>query len=285
MNSVFSALPLEARQEQRLAYRNFLSVRDGAVDFDNRTLSRREESMDRYLTPVESIRRFDQADQALFDEQYACYDPGREMSREMLLLLTLVKVNAAEAYGVERMLQPLLSRVLRESDDLELILNIEEDYHTRILLSTSTLYGMSVTVPYRPRASLRALIGAMANVSQKMSRPIILVTELLGTIYFLDLLRVAREVLKEMPVLRDAVEERLTEVIIDEIGHVSFNRLCLGPLGLAHARMLCPIVAAGLRDAVPEFRPLGLKLGSHIDRPLFERSELPDEVRSRAFFA
>ena len=85
--------------------------------------------------------------------------------------------------------------------------------------------------------------------------------------------------------VRDAVEERLTEVIIDEIGHVSFNRLCLGSVGLANARMLCPIVAAGLHDAVPEFRPLGLKLGTHVDRPLFERSELPDEVRRRAFFA
>ncbi len=282
MNSVFSPLSLDARREQRLAYRDFLEARDGAVDAERRTLSRREESMQRYLTPASCARELDQV---LFEEQYARYDPRREMSREMLLLLALVKINAAEAYGVERMIEPLMARVLRESDDLELILTIEEDYHTKILLSTSGLYGMTVTAPYRPRASLRALIGAMASVSHTMSRPIVLVAELVGTIYFLDLLRVAREVLHDLPVVRDAVEERLTEVIVDEIGHVSFNRLCLGPLGLAQARMLCPIVAAGLGDVVPELRSLGLKLGANVDRPLFERSELPDQVRRHAFFA
>jgi hypothetical protein len=112
-----------------------------------------------------------------------------------------------------------------------------------------------------------------------------LVAELVGTIYFLDLFRVAREVLHDLPVVRDAVEQRLTEVIVDEIGHVSCSRLCLGPLRLAQARTLCPIVAAGLRDVVPELRALGLQLGANVDRPLFERSELPDQVRRHAFFA
>jgi hypothetical protein len=282
MSTVFSALPVVERHEQRLAYREFLAARDGTVDFERRTLSRREEGMERYLGPISNARTIDRG---LFDEQYARYDPRREMSREMLLLLTLVKVNAAEAYGVGRMIEPLIAKVRRDSDDLELVLNIEEDYHTKILLSTSGLYGMTVTAPYRPRTSLRALIGAMATAPHAMSRPIILVAELLGTLYFLDLLRVAREVLHDLPMVRDAVEERLTDVIIDEIGHVSFNRLCLGSMGLAQARMLCPIVAAGLGDVVPEFRTLGLKLGANIDRPLSERSELPEQVRRQAFFA
>jgi hypothetical protein len=281
MSSAFSALPVEARREQRLAYRSFLEARDGAVDVERRTLSRREERMHRFLTPAASTREIDRA---LFDEQYARYDARRETSREVLLLLALVKINAAEAYGVERMIEPLKARVRKDADDLELVVTIEEDYHTKILLSASVLYGMSITAPYRPRASLRALMGAIATVSHSMSRPIILVAELLGTTYFLDLLRVAREVLRDLPEVRDAVEERLIDVIIDEVGHVSYNRLCLGPLGLAQARMICPIVAAGLGDVVPEFRTLGLTLGTNVDRPLFER-ELPEQVRREAFFA
>jgi hypothetical protein len=182
------------------------------------------------------------------------------------------------------MMEPLKARVRADSDDLELVVTIEEDYHTKILLSASALYGMTITAPYRPRASLRALMGAIASVSHTLSRPIILVAELLGTIYFLDLLRVAREVLRDLPIVRDAVEERLIEVIIDEVGHVSYNRLCLGSLGLAQAKMLCPIVAAGLGDVVPEFRTLGLTLGTSVDRALHTR-ELPAEVRRRAFFA
>jgi hypothetical protein len=282
MNSVFSSLPVDARREQRAAYRGFLEARDGSVDIDRRTLSRREETMQRYLAPAGSTREIDQT---LFDEQYARYDARREMSREMLLLLALVKINAAEAYGVNRMIEPLMARIRKESDDLELILTIEEDYHTKILLSTSALYGLTITQPYRPGAGLRALIGVTANVPHTLSRPLVLVSELLGTLYFLDLLRVVREVLGDLPEVRDAVEERLLEVIVDEIGHVSFNRLCLGSVGLTQARMLCPIVAIGLADAVPELRTLGLKLGQHVDRPLFLRDELPEQVRRQAFFA
>jgi hypothetical protein len=179
MNSAFSVLPVEARREQRLAYRSFLAARDGAVDIERRTLSRREERMHRFLTPAASTREIDRA---LFDERYARYDARRETS------------------------------------------------------------------------------------------------------HFLDLLRVAREVLRDLPEVRDAVEERLIDVIIDEVGHVSYNRLCLGSLGLAQARMICPIVAAGLGDVVPEFRSLGLRLGTNVDRPLFER-DLPEQVRREAFFA
>ncbi len=281
MNSAFSVLPVEARREQRLAYRDFLAARDGTVDIERRTLSRREQRMGHFLTPASSTREIDRA---LFDAQYAHYDARRETPPEVLLLLALVKINAAEAYGVERMIEPLKARVRGDADDLELVVTIEEDYHTRILLSASVLYGMNITAPYRPRASLRALMGAIATVSHAMSRPIILVAELLGTTYFLDLLRVAREVLRDLPEVRDAVEERLIDVIIDEIGHVSYNRLCLGSLGLAQARMICPIVAAGLGDVVPEFRSLGLRLGTNVDRPLFER-DLPEQVRREAFFA
>ena len=243
MTSVFSALPLEARHEQRLAYRSFLSARDGTLDVERRTLSRREEAMDRYLTPTPSPREIDRT---LFEEQYTRYDPRRKLSREMLLLLALVKVNAAEAYGVTQTIESVLGRLLREADDIELILTVEENYHTKILLSASTLYGLSVTAPYRPRPSLRVLIGSIASVPPTVSRPLVLVSELLGTLFFLDLLRIARDVLRDLPAVRDAVEERLCEVIVDEIGHVSFNRLSLGAMGLAQARMLCPIISIAI---------------------------------------
>jgi hypothetical protein len=282
MDSVFLALVSDARREQRLVYRRMLSERDGAVDVQRRTLARREEKMREYLAPITSPCPIDRK---LFDAQYARFDRRVDTSPEMLLLLSFVKINAAEAYGVERMIEPLMARLRKEETDLELLLTIEKDYHTRILLSTSRYYDLDITAPYRPRASLRALIGVMASVTPAMSRPIVLAAELMGTLYFLDLLRVARETLRDVPAVRDAVEERLTDVLIDEIGHVSFNRLCLGTAGLAQARMLFPVVLAGLSDAVPELRVVGLKLPPNADRPLRSRSELPDEVRRQAFFA
>jgi hypothetical protein len=282
MDSVFSTVLPDARREQRLVYRQMLAARDGDLDIERRTLSRREDRMEHYLAPVSAPRSIDRA---LFDSQYAKYDRRRETPPELLLLLSLVKINAAEAYGVERMIGPLLARLRKEQDDVELVLTIEENYHTRILLSASRLYGMDVTAPYSPHASLRALIGTMAMVSPAMSRPLVLAAELMGTLYFLDLLRVARETLRDLPALRDAVEERLTDVLIDEIGHVSFNRLCMGIAGLTQARMIFPVVVAGLADSVPELRVLGLKLPENADRPLRTRSELPEQVRRQAFFA
>jgi hypothetical protein len=282
MPSIFTALTPEARRDQRDAYREFVAVRDGAVDVTRRRLARREAKMRDYLTPVSAPRPLDRP---LFEAQYASYDPQRTTPPEMLLLLSLVKINAAEAYGVEKMMAPLMARAQREADDLELVLTIEEDYHTRILLSASSLYGLDVSGAYRAHLGLRALIGVLSTVSHTMSRPIVLAAELVGTLYFLDLLRVARDVLKEVPAVRDAVEERLTDVLVDEIGHVSFNRLCLGSLGLTQARMVFPLVAAGLSDAVPELRTLGLRLPTEIDRPLATRPDVPEHVRRQAFFA
>jgi hypothetical protein len=282
MDSTFTALPPEARREQRLAYRKLLADRDGEVDIERRTLTRREAKMSHYCAPVDDPRPLDRA---LFDAQYTQYDRRIETAPEMLLLLSLVKVNAAEAYGVQRMIEPMMARIRHEEDDIEMVVTIEEDYHTRILLSASRYYDLEVTAPYRPRAGLRALIGAMGAVTPSMSRPIVLAAELVGTLYFIDLLRVTRETLRHLPRVRDAVEERLTDVIIDEIGHVSFNRLCLGTVGLMQARMLFPLVAAGLADAVPELKVLGLRLPESPDLPLYRRDELPEQVRRQAFFA
>jgi hypothetical protein len=74
---------------------------------------------------------------------------------------------------------------------------------------------------------------------------------------FLELLDAARTILKDAPTVRDAVEDRLIEILIDEIGHVSFQRLSMGRTGLALTRALLPIVALGLSSAVPEVRALG----------------------------
>src|SRR6201999_2084722 len=94
MPSIFTAMTPEARRDQRDAYRQFVAARDGAVDVARRRLARREEKMRDYLAPVSAPRPLDRS---LFDAQYASYDPRRQTPPEMLLLLSLVKINAAEA--------------------------------------------------------------------------------------------------------------------------------------------------------------------------------------------
>jgi hypothetical protein len=286
MLDLFSPLSPEARAENRRAYRSFLADRDGEVDPEGRTLSRREELMERHLRPLANPRPIDRA---LFDKQYRSFDRRVETPDEMLLLLSTVKLNAAEAYGVGRTFDKTYERAVRENDDVELILQIEEGYHTRILLSSAVLYGMNVSVPFSPSAALRALITGIADMPEVLARPLLLASEILGTVVFLNLLFLARRVLKDDPELRDAYEERIIEILIDELGHVSFNRMCLGSRGLARARFLLPFVSHGLKNSIAEYgtlcRQLGVELVLNPDTVVGPRSALPEAVKRSAFLA
>jgi len=92
----------------------------------------------------------------------------------MLLLLALVKVNSAEAYGVARNFQRTMDRALKNNDDAELRTLCEEGYHTRILLSSANRYGIAVHEPYRPPSALRVLIGGIATAPMAIARPLTL---------------------------------------------------------------------------------------------------------------
>jgi hypothetical protein len=282
MLDLFSPLPPAARAESRLAYRAFLAERDGSVDAARRTLSRREERMERHLRPLARTRS---VDPVLFDRQYRSFDASIKTPEEVLLLLALVKTNATEAYGVNRGFAKAHERAVRDQDDLELVLLIEESYHTRILLSSASLYGLEITAPFSPSAALRALIGGIVDMPMFVARPLTLAAEILGTLSFLNLLGAAGRILKDDPELRDAVEERIIEILIDEIGHVSYNRMCLGGAGLAQAQMLVPIIARGLRDSIGEVRELGLSVTPHERALASTRRGLPEAVQKAAFFS
>jgi hypothetical protein len=280
MLDIFSPLSADARRESRAGYRQFLAERDGVLDLERRTLSRREEMMARHLRPVSNPRPLDRP---LFDRQYADFDPRVETSPELLLLLALVKTNAAEAYGVSQTVDKAYKRIAKGHDDLELMLLVEETYHTKILLSTSRLYGVEVTAPYTPKAALKALIGSIATLPEFMARPLTLAGEIVGTIMFMNLLHASTRVLKDLPELRDAVEERVTEILVDELGHISFNRTCLGGAGLAQARALLPVVALVLKSTLPEFLALGLSPAP--DTHAIAPTSLPEAVRRSAYLA
>jgi len=284
MIDLFAAMPREVRREQRRAYRAFIADRDGEVDVNRRTLARREASMQRFVTPLGWLRSMDER---AFSALYTGLDSGKTASPEMLLLLALVKVNAAEAFGVNKTFGKMMKRALEDEDDLELVLLIEETYHTRILLSAACLYGIEVNAPYVPPSALRILIGGIAHTPESLARPLTLAGEIIGTLLLSNLLTTAHSVLKDDPELRDSIEERITEVLVDEIGHISFNRMCLGPLGLAQTRLLLPLVGRGLATLAPELRALGVMPTAPLAElaKITDPARLPQAVRQQAFFA
>jgi hypothetical protein len=277
----FSPVSKTARPAILRDYRAYLQARDGLVDATNRTLSKREEGMRRFLVAGDRWM-----DRELFALQYERFDPKRDTSPETLLLLALVKVNAAEAYGVHHTIDGALERAQRSDDDTELVLLVEESYHTKILLSAARLYGIDVPAPARPHFALRALVSSIATLPDFLARPLTLAGEMMGVLVFLKLLDAARTVLSDAPSVRDAVEERLIEILIDEIGHVSFQRLSMGRAGLALTKALLPIVALGLSRSIPEVRALGALPRAPVEGiTALARHGLPETVRRNAFFA
>ncbi|MGO9836107.1 MAG: hypothetical protein ACLP1X_18040 [Polyangiaceae bacterium] len=284
MLDIFRPLPIEARRESLDAYQKFLAGRDGALDLEKKQLDRREAGMLRYERPLSRIRG---VDRDLFKAQYASFDAKVATPPEMVLLLALVKMNAAEAFGVNETFDKVFHRAVKNDDMCELTLLIEETYHTRILLSTAMSYGVEVSAAFEPPAALRALIAGIARTPTFVSRPLTLAAEVLGVLSFLNLLEKTRDVLRHDPELRDAVEERLCEIIVDELGHMSFNRACLGAAGMAQARVLLPIVAKGLAGVLPEIRALGVTASAAQGdvTALASGRRLPEHVLKSAFIS
>jgi hypothetical protein len=282
MLDVFSPLTGDARSANYSAYREYLGERDGPLDVDARTLSRREEGMIRYSRPLSRMR---EVDQALFHAQYASFDARRPMSQEALLLMALVKINASEAYGVSRVFDVVQERAELRRDDVELTLLVEETYHTRILLSSALLYGLEISAPFDPPLGVRVLIAGLARAPEALARPLMLAGEILSALTFLNLLDATREILKHDPELRDAIEERVMEVLVDELGHITFNRLLLDPTGLTRARWLMPMVALGMSRSMPELGAIGLRTSAVGADTVTTCARLPAAVRKAAFVA
>jgi hypothetical protein len=264
------------------AYATYLEARDGAADFEQRTLAARERDTARLeAAPACWEGPFDTA---LFERQLRRYDTAAPTSREMQLLLCMVKINSNEAYGVER------ARGRAEEQDgtlgwLHRVVLLEETYHTRLLLSAARLFGVSVAEPAPPMLITRALVHTIVSMPEGVARPVTLAAEAIGIAIFLRMIGAVRRIFADRPELRDALEERVTEVLIDEVGHVSFNRLIATPGTFAALRTLLAAVAVGTRGAFPEADELGI-----LPLPVREAwdvdpGKLPAEVRRRAFVA
>jgi hypothetical protein len=281
---IFRPVPREARRENLAAYQKFLTDRDGVLDLDKQQLSHRETGMARYERPLSRIREIDRH---LFGAQYESFDSKVETSPELLLLLALTKVNAAEAYGVYTGFESTRRRALENDDGCELMVLVEETYHTRILVSTALSYGIEVKAAYKPPSALRALIAAIVKTPTGFSRPMSMAAEVLGVLLFLNLLEKSRVILRHDPELRDSVEERLCEIMTDEIGHVSYNRACIGPVGMAEARAILPMVAMVLTRTFPEVTMLGAMASASRDEvaALASGRRLPEQVMRSAFIS
>jgi len=264
------------------AYAAYLAERDGSPDFARRTLSRREEQTRGYESAAAVYEV--PFDHELFEDQHRGYREGRGTSPEMLLLLCLLKINANEAFAVEKVLarpaagDGVIERLMR-------LVLLEEGYHTRLLLSAGRLFGVEVTEPAAPVPTTRVLAAGIARLPETAARPVTLGAEVIGILTFLRAIGAIRRVFAGRPAVRDALEERVTTVLVDEVGHLSLNRLAARPGTFAALRAVVPAIALASRGALPEAEALGILPVPVGEAWRFDVRALPEEVRRQAFIA
>lgn len=265
-------------------YRLFLHDRNGAFDGDDQTFSKREawlRGADRW-----TARYRGEIDEAFFNAQYARFRMQPDVTEPLLALLAFVKANASEAYGVEVISRARRPDELEEVRWLEETLSREESYHTRILVGAAKHFGLPPPQgAWRPTISLRVLIRAIAHAPKALYHPIVLGAEIGGVFAFNWMLQRVGRIFTDEPEVRESLERRLIEVLIDEVGHVAYNRMVVGPAGLAVAKLVSSMMLRNVPAGMPEFVRLGWNSRLLREFDAFDWHSLPEEVRRRSFFA
>ena len=283
--SFYNSTTESPREDILHDYMRFLDIRNGGVDPSKGFVNR-----DAWLKDASStnVRHSGHIDPEQFKRNFVSFASSADLSKKATALLAFTKVNAGEAYGVKvvtthRLGHPPTGELI---DTLERILGHEEVYHTKILVGATEQFGLEApTDGWKPYFHLRLLIGSLAYVPNAIFHPILLASEYAGVFAFNWLLNRVSEVFADEPALKETMEARLVEILVDEVGHITFNRMMVGKLGMDIAKAMAPHVADSTTGLTPEFRALGWTKETIKDFDRFDYAALPEEVRKRAFFA
>lgn len=282
--SFFAPVPTGAAADDHLlALEDFLASRNGSLD-TNAGFELRNGRMDDFAAlpgfydgPV---------DHAKIQRSYSG-ERITDLTEEERAVLAFAKINAGEAYGVEITSQARAKLHARDEPifRVEKVLGHEETYHTRLLLGVTQHFdGLVLDDGWRPPLPLKVLIFALAKSPPALFHPILLGAEVAGVFLFNWLLNRTYLLFPNNPEIRESMEQRLIEILIDEVGHIAYNRIAVSDRGVKLARPLAAQVVKAQDVMNPEVVDLGLSPAELSALSTFDYSELPQEVRDAAFF-
>ncbi len=278
MSDVFSPMSPAARVAQLDAYLDHLHARNGAPDLATGQLPARERLLAPLLAgapawggevPVEALDRLMQPDAR----------PGPNEPAAALWMAIAAQVNVGEEYGV----RAILARQTTPGPvDATTFIELEELYHTRMLLDAVRLFGVKVDLP-PPRPSLRFFLHVVAVLPRPVANVLLLAAECNGIALFLGLREKAASLFGVDNEVGRRIQALLGEILIDELGHVAFLRARLGPVRLFVSSVLSRLIARGLFEAIPAN-------GKLFDLDVLVRDvhalswdRIPADIRARAF--
>jgi hypothetical protein len=282
---LFTALPARERRALGEAYLAFVHERDGDPDLGRRTLARREAWFDRLAREAAPVWTGERIDAEAFRAWHVGERSLRDASPLAVWLVAIARANEGEGWGVDYLLSRGGFQGLGHSGRLAPrdFADLEETYHTRIFREIVRLFGLDFTLREPPRA-IQQSVKLMAHVPESLSFLLLAAGELMGTVAFLELAARAERLLASCPPVQARVRDLLDEILIDEVGHVTYLLGSMGPVRLALVRETAKAYLrftrrgyyAGMRDdSVVAFMVNGI---GNYSLALF-----PDRVLRRAF--
>jgi hypothetical protein len=220
---LFTPLPEALRRRIADDYVAFALERDGTPDVRARTMSRREQ----YFAELAKRPAAKWDGEPIDAVEFARFHRGeRRLSEAPPLMRWLVKVsraNEGEGWGVDYLLDRGGFDGLGKGGKLQPrdFADLEETYHTRIMHEVVKLFGVDFELRTPPWL-IRQPVKLMAHLPQRVSYMLLLAGELMGTVAFAQMARTGEQLLAGHPETAARVRELMDEILIDEVGHVTF---------------------------------------------------------------
>jgi hypothetical protein len=234
---LFTALPPAERRALGERYLEFVRERDGEPDLAHRTLARREAwfaELRRRPLPEWTGERIDPGD---FKRWHLGERPLRDASPLCNWLVAIARANEGEEWGVDYLLDRGGFQGLGKHGRLQPrdFADLEETYHTRIFKEIVRLFGLDFELRAPPRP-IQQSVKLMAYLPESLSFTLLAAGELMGTVAFLELAERADRLLKDHPTTGACIRDLLDEILIDEVGHVTYLLGSMGPARLSVVR-------------------------------------------------
>lgn len=279
---LFTPLPADERRRIADAFVAFALDRDGAPDLPHRSLAHREA----YFARLRAMPAPAWDGPAIDPDEFARWHRGSRPLREAPPLIAwLVKVaraNEGEGWGVDYLLARGGFDGLGASGTLQPrdFADLEETYHTRIMREVVRLFGVDYELRTPPWVIQQA-VKTMARLPHRASYMLLLAGELTGTIAFAQMAREGERLLADHPAMLARVRELLDEILVDEVGHVTFLLGSMNGWELATIRRLALLFAASSRRGYTNDARDARLLSEGIRN--YSLAIMPERVLRRAF--
>jgi len=281
---LFQAFPAEVRDEMESRYVDYCYARFGAPDFVARTFEKRETFLETYRAASHPRWNGDPITQTEFDRYYHGDAPVDEAPELVAWLVRMARSNAIEGWGVRYHLDR--SHYEREFADghrptARALATMQELYHDELLREAVRLFGLEFEL-HLPGWGMQQMFKSSSYLPEAVGEPLTLVTEIIGSVAFLDMRNRAEVLLARDSELLACVRHLIDEVIIDEIGHVTVLLATLNGPQLVAARRATPIISAVVqRFYHRDSRRDGEQLRRDVSR--YSLDLFPVEVLQQAF--